>query len=89
MVKYDANWEIMNTYENLQIVQSQFLPISWYSFIFGLIWISIGLSVFRFIAYEYKWRAIWSAIRWAIMKVILNYLPLPNDISSVVGVLQF
>jgi hypothetical protein len=24
MVKYDADWEIMNTYENLLIVQSQF-----------------------------------------------------------------
>ncbi len=24
MVKYNADWEIMNTYENLQIVQSQF-----------------------------------------------------------------
>ncbi len=24
MVKYDADWEIMNTYENLQIVWSQF-----------------------------------------------------------------
>ncbi len=23
-VKYDANWEIMNTYENLQIVRSEF-----------------------------------------------------------------
>ena len=48
MVRYDANQEIMNTYENLQIVQSQF------SFKFGLIQISIGLSVFRFIAKEYK-----------------------------------
>ncbi len=24
-LKYDADWEITNTYENLQIVQSQFL----------------------------------------------------------------
>jgi hypothetical protein len=24
MVKYDADWEIMNIYENLQIVRSQF-----------------------------------------------------------------
>ncbi len=24
MVKYDANWEVMNTYENLQIVWSKF-----------------------------------------------------------------
>jgi hypothetical protein len=25
-VKYNADWEIMNTYENLHIVQSQFIP---------------------------------------------------------------
>jgi hypothetical protein len=76
-VKYDANWEITNTYENLQIVWSQ--SISKYSFIFGLIWISIGLSVFGFVANKYKRRAIQlhlticniqSAIWWAIMKVI-------------------
>ncbi len=45
----------------------------------------IGLSVFGFIANEYKQRAIqshlticniWSAFRWAITKVILNYSPL-------------
>ncbi len=39
MVKYDANREIMNTYENLQIVWSQFFTNK---VIFGLIWISIG-----------------------------------------------
>ncbi len=39
MVKYDANWEIMNTYENLQIVWSQFFTNK---VIFGLIRISIG-----------------------------------------------
>ncbi len=44
MVKYDANWEITNTYDNLQIVRSQFFTE--YSFIFGLIRISIGSTVF-------------------------------------------
>ncbi len=54
MVNYIADREITNTYENLQIVQSQFLPISYYSFLFGLIGISIGLSIFGLIANEYK-----------------------------------
>ncbi len=45
------------------------------------------LSVFRFVANEYKpiaiqllstIRNIWSAIWWAKMKVILNYLPFPK-----------
>ncbi len=58
-VKYDADWEIMNIYENLQIAWSQFFTdIYYYSFKFGLLWISIGLSVFRFIANEYKWTPI-------------------------------
>jgi hypothetical protein len=35
-----------------------FSPISKYSFIFGLIQISIGLSVFGFDENENKWRAI-------------------------------
>ncbi len=60
-----------------------------------LIWISIGLSVFRFVANEYKWRAIWlhsirnirSAIRLAIMKVILNCSPLPIDYELTLKVL--
>jgi len=52
---------------------------------FGLIHISIGLSVFRFVANEYKQKAIrlhstvcniQSAIPWEIVKVNLNYLPL-------------
>ncbi len=54
MVKYDAVWEIMNTYENLQKVQCQFFTDK---VIFIYIWskskISIGLSVFRFIANQY------------------------------------
>jgi len=53
---------------------------------FGLIQIFIGLSVFAFVANEYKQKAIWlysticniwSAIQWEITKVILNYWPLP------------
>jgi hypothetical protein len=48
----------------------------------------IGLSVFGFVGIEYKQIAILShstidnigsAIQWAIMKVILNYSPLPTD----------
>ena len=56
MVKYNANQEIMNTYENLQIVQSEFFTNK---LIFSLIQISIGLSVFRFVANKYQRRAIW------------------------------
>ncbi len=91
MVKYDAKWEIMNTYENLQIVWSQFFTDKLYLFIFGLIQISISLSVFGFIANENKRIAIklhltisniWSAIWWAITKVILNYLPLHSHSYS-------
>ncbi len=84
IVKYNANWEFTNIYENLQIVWSLFVMDKLVSFIFGLIWISIGLSVFRFIANKYKQRAIWlhltihniwSPIWWVITKVILNYSP--------------
>ena len=86
-VKYDADQEITNTYKNLQKVWSQFLTDK-------LIFISIqsnlniiGLLVFRFVANVCKQIAIWlhltichiwSSIQWAIMKVILNYLPLPT-----------
>jgi len=84
IAKYNADQEIMNSYENLKIVWSQFFTEA---FILSIIWISIGLSVFGFVANEYKQIAnqshstipnIWSAIRWVIKKVILNYLPLPN-----------
>ncbi len=54
MVKYNANCEIMNTYENLQIVQSQFFTDK---LIFIYIWSKLnifGLLVFRFVAKEYK-----------------------------------
>ncbi len=49
LVKYDAQWEITNTYDiYLQIVNLSFTLKSKYSFKFGVIQISIGLSVFRF-----------------------------------------
>ncbi len=54
MVKYNANQEIMNTYENLQIVRSQFFTDWQYLFMFGLIQIYIGLSVFGFDANEHR-----------------------------------
>ncbi len=87
MVKCDANWEIMNTYENLQIVWCQFITNK---LIF--IYIQSNLNIYwfisiQFVANEYKWTAIWlhstihniqSPIQWAITKVILNYLPLPK-----------
>jgi hypothetical protein len=46
-VKYNAAWEIMITYDNLQIVWLQFFS-DMLIFIFGPIWISFGLSVFGF-----------------------------------------
>ncbi len=72
----------MNTYKNLQIVQSQFFTDK---LIFEYIRISIGLLVFRFVSNKYKQRAIQlhstihniqSPICWEITKVILNYSPL-------------
>jgi len=78
-VKYDADREITNIYKNLQTVWSLFFTDM---LLFGLLRISIGLSVFGFVANEYQRRAIRllltirnirSAIRWAIPKVILNY----------------
>jgi hypothetical protein len=88
MVKYNANWENTNTYENSQIIWSQL-----YTDKLILIYIQsnlniFGLSVFRFVNSEYQQRAIWlhltiqSAIRWSITKVILNYLPLPSWMSQ-------
>ncbi len=46
-VKYNAAWEIMITYDNLQIVWLQFFS-DMLIFIFSLIWTSFGLSVFVF-----------------------------------------
>ncbi len=79
-------WIFMRIYKSFD---PSFSPICYYSFIFSLLQISIGLSVFGFIANEYKQIAIRllltiqnirSAIPWGIMKVILNYLPLPSFI---------
>jgi hypothetical protein len=70
-------WIFMRIYKQFD---PSFSLICYYSFIFGLLRISIGLSVFGFIANEYQQRAIWllstihniwSAIWWAITKVIL------------------
>ncbi len=72
-------------------IYKQFDPsfslICYYWFIFGLLQISIGLSVFGFVANKYQQRDflllltihnIWSAIQWAIPKVILNYSRQPT-----------
>jgi len=48
----------MNIYEHLQIVRSNFAPICYYLFIFGLLRIFIGLSIFGFVANKYQRRAI-------------------------------
>ncbi len=48
--KYDANWEIMNTYENLQIVQSQFFTDK---LIF--IYILSNLNIYLFIGIYCQW----------------------------------
>ncbi len=87
MVKYNADWEITNIYENLQIVQSQF-----FTDMLLFIYIQSTLNIYWFIGIlihcqQYQQIAIWllltihtirSAIWWAITKVILNYLRQPN-----------
>ncbi len=79
MVKYDADWEIMNTYKNLQIVWSQFFTDK---LIFIYIW--SNLNIYWFIGIwinenEHKRRAvqfhlticnIWSPIWWVITKAM-------------------
>jgi hypothetical protein len=85
MVKYDANWEITNTYKNLQIVWFQFFTDK---LIFIYIWSNSNIYWFIGIQICCHWiqtnwlhltiRNIWSAIWWAITKVILKYLQLPN-----------
>jgi len=52
-VKYNANQEIKNIYKNLQKVWLQFFTK--YSFIFGLVQKSFGLSVFQFYLFD-KWQ---------------------------------
>jgi hypothetical protein len=83
-IKYDTDWVITNIYKNLQIVRTHFCTNM---LLFSLLQISIGLSVFGFVANEYKQitirsvltiRNIWSGIRWAKPKVILNYSCLPT-----------
>ncbi len=79
---YEYLWEFTNSL-------IPFFQLCYYSLIFGLLRISIGLSVFRFVANEYKQitiyslstiRNIWSGIWWEITKVILNYSTLPNPL---------
>jgi hypothetical protein len=74
-VKYNA--EYLEEFTNSSIpVFHRYATIHLY--IFGLLQISICLSVFGFVAYEYKWIAIqsllticniWSGIRWMNPKV--------------------
>ncbi len=87
MVKYDADREIMNSYENLQTVWSQFFT-DMLLFVYirstsNIHWF-IGI---RICCQEYQRRAIQSlstirnirsAIWWAIPKVILNYSHIPS-----------
>ncbi len=53
MVKYDADLENMNIYENLQIVRSQFFTDMLLFVYIGSNSNIFGLSVFRFVANEY------------------------------------
>ncbi len=84
MVKYYADREITNIYENLQKVWSQFFTDM---LLFIYIWSNsnIGLSVFGFVVNEYKWIVIRSlltihdiqlGIWWTNPKVKNHYLPL-------------
>ncbi len=47
MVKYDADWEITNAYENLQIVRSQFFTDK-----LILIYIGSDLNIYWFISIQ-------------------------------------
>ena len=84
MVKYYPTQEITNTYENLQIVRSQFFTNK---LIF--VYIRSNLNLYLFISIQIHWQWIQtnsylvicnirSAIRWAILKVILNCSLLPS-----------
>ncbi len=83
---WPRNYQYLGEFTNI------FSPILYYSLIFSLLQISIGLSVFGFIANEYKQitirslstiRYIQSGIRWAKPKVFLNYSTLPiSDILA-------
>ncbi len=61
-----------------KLFDPSFSLICYYSFIFILLWISIGLSVFGFVSNEYQWIAIrslstihniWSGIWWTNPKI--------------------
>jgi hypothetical protein len=56
-VKYDGDQEIMNIYEKLQIVPSQFFT-NMLLFIYIRSTLNIGLLVFRFVANKYQQIAI-------------------------------
>ncbi len=51
MVKYDTNWEIMNIYENLWIVWSQFCTDRWLS-----AYIQSSLNIYWFISIRIHWQ---------------------------------
>jgi hypothetical protein len=92
-VKYDTDWEMTNTYEKLQIVWSQF-----FTDMLLFIYVRSTSNIYWFIGIQIccKWIpriAIWllstirniqSVIRWAIMKVILNYSCLPSCSGSII-----
>ncbi len=93
MVKFDTKWEITNTYENLQIVWSQFFTdklifiyiwsnfnISWFISIWICCqWIQTKSSLFTFDSIRNIRSPIWQAI----MKVILPLLCLnPNGCTG-------
>ncbi len=87
-VKYDADWEITNIYENLQIVLSQF-----FTNMLLFVYIRSTSNIYWFISILIRCQQIpknsysvtltictfRSAIWWAITKVILNYSCLPNN----------
>jgi len=84
MMLTEKLWILMRIYK---LFNRSFSPIYYYSLIFCLLQISIGLSVFGFVANKYKQITICSlsticnirsGIWWVITKVILNYLPLSN-----------
>ncbi len=92
VVKYNVDQEITKFTRIYKWFDPIFSPICYYSLIFALLWISIGLSVFGFVANKYKRITIHSlltihnirsGIQWAITKVILNYLTLPINLPLI------
>ncbi len=95
--KYGKIWCWPRNYEYLWEFTNSLIPF-FHRYgtilIFGLLRISIGFSVFGFVANEYKRiticslstiRNIRSGIRWAKLKVILNYSMLPSGIWVCLG----